>query len=135
MLKYYALLQIASSSVASAADIKIEGQNVVEEIKGKTTLRIGHEDACLINNLPTKDDPDPYKYVELEKAKASSTFSTYLPARAIDGDVNTMWISDKQEGDSLEASFVGGYTTVTDVMVMSAGNKQMNSAKIEICDI
>lgn len=36
MLKYYALL-----SVASAAEIKIEGQNVVGDISDKSRLRIG----------------------------------------------------------------------------------------------
>ena len=87
-----------------------------------------------MNNLPTKDGPEPYKYVELENAKASSRYATFTAEKAIDGNEDTMWVSKTEEGDTWEASFVGGDTTVTDVMVMSAGNKQINKAKIEIGD-
>lgn len=48
-----------------------------------------------MNNLPTKDDPEPYKYVKLEKAKASSTYSVFSAERAIDGNEDTMWVSNK----------------------------------------
>ena len=48
-----------------------------------------------MNNLPTKNDPEPYKLVKLEKAKASSTYSSFTADRVIDGDDDTMWVSDK----------------------------------------